>query len=483
MKSISRILICAVLMGLFCGMLLPCVNADVFDIGTKVSESDLTNNNNQWFYYDSDCMIQTDPDYKDDAPLIFDGNESTGINKNYGPAHSTMIIWVFFPYLYYINNITVKPSFGGSATNYSLYIFSYGGLIDVFAMDIGTQQTFEVNGKLAGVRIWLDNKGTNQFNFNDVIINYTVNITNIDEAVSAINALSNKVDTLENNIDNLTDHLNEMKDTIDNLNATIFNINQTQQQILENITDIWSFYNLLNESIMNIINDIDNLNISTSENITNLWTTYTHLNESITNFIEDLENLNLTTHENITKIETDLYDIYLSISNITTNISELLKIQDQIDEAALDIDNLNENITEIKNTIPAAYNDTILMEELQQVRSENSKLHQDLANLTTEVENLKGVEKERVIEKEADNSMVNGAIIIGIIGIVIAIIAVVLVLTRYKLPPQPPLEEVPPVPEVEQEPQVGVQEPIVEPPAEPQEQPVPTIKTQPPIED
>ncbi|MCK5562129.1 MAG: hypothetical protein KAJ51_16135, partial [Thermoplasmata archaeon] len=441
MKIKLRFFIWLVILVLFCGMLVPCVNAETFDIGTKISESELDLRGKKLIYFDTGNVVYTDPDYVDYVPLILDGNSNTGIDHDFGPGHDVMYFELVFPYAYYVSNITIKPSFGGDATNYTLYTNLGGGFFPWFADDYSTQQTFQINSKINGIWFELDNDGTNHFYFNDIIINYTSTPSNIDEVIQALNNLTMKIESLENQLNNLNDSFNILNNITNNLNATINNINHTQHQILENVS--------------------------------NLWKIYDQLNGSFTDIIEELENLNLTTYENITKIEndlilieTDIYDIYRSISNLTTNVTELLEIQDQIDETTLNINNLNENVTAIKNTMPTAYNDTNLMEELQQVKSENIMLNQELDNLTTEVENLKGVEKERVIEKEADNSGVYGAIIFGIIGIIIALIALALIFKRTKLPPSIPVKEEQPVPtpQVEQppQPQVKAQEPAVE---------------------
>ena len=96
------LLITCLLVFVFGCNLFSSVNALTFDVGTKVSETDPDNNGYQYFYFDSGCMLYSHPDYLNDASLIFDGNTSTGINKNYGSGHSKMILAIIFPYPFHL---------------------------------------------------------------------------------------------------------------------------------------------------------------------------------------------------------------------------------------------------------------------------------------------------------------------------------------------------------------------------------------------
>jgi uncharacterized coiled-coil DUF342 family protein len=489
MKTISRILIWLVLMGLFCGILLPCVNADVFDIGMKTNESECG-----YYGFSSGVVAVGDADYMDHLHLIFDGNESTGLDHDFGPGHGSMNIYLEFPYAFNVSNITVKPSFNGTTTPYSLTVWHKMHEHHLAGTE-SAQKKFHVNFTIHSLQLVLYS-GSTHFYFNDVIINYTAAPQDLTEVINALNILTSIVSSYQKQLNNFTAQLEMVTNMVNDLNATIDKLNQTQYQILGNITQLWTNYNQINATIFNIINDLDDLNSSTYENLTNLWNNYNQLNDSFINIIENLDNLNLTVYENITTIQndltlvqTDIQDLYLTIEGLPTGETNLTDIQIQIDKTVADLNMLNNNLTDLQNSLPSDYNETSLMTRVFQLETENSdlntelvklnsdlnaeitKLNGDIANLTSELENIDPTEKERIIEKEPDNSMVFTAVIIGIIGIVIAIIAVALIFTRAKKPPSIPIQEEPVVPPVEE--QVDQpQEPSMEQAAE---QPVPTI--------
>lgn len=394
------------MIGILSFVSLPFVNAETFNIGIKVGESDPDVAGYQWYYFDSGCMIKTKSNFIDHIKLIFDGNLSTGINHNFGPGNDTMLLLVVFPN-YYINNITFKPVFEGNASKYktdsSNLLIYIGNEENWFTLPQYVEKTIQINGNIDSMRIWLDSNGTNHFYFNDVIINYTSTPTNLTEVIQAIEVLETTVNSLQNQIDNLTWQIDILNNTIIEMNNTINELNQTQNQILEDITNIWSTYNLLNSSIMNLIKEIEDLNITTNENITLL-------------------------KNDLTLIGTDINNLYRSMENLTTNVTELSEIQVQINEITQDINNLNENITVIKSTMPSEYDDTILTNRVFQLESENTVLNAEIENLTTEIENLnEEIEKLKDDKDEPDNYVTFGALILGIVGILIATIAIILV--------------------------------------------------------
>jgi uncharacterized small protein (DUF1192 family) len=229
MKSYARILIFISVMGLLCGIILPSANAEVFDVGTKVSESDLDLRDRKLVYFDSGTTVYTEPDYIDHIASIFDGDESTGLNHFFGSGHEVMWIELIFPLNLNVSTIEIKPTFGGGVSNYSLYVNSNGIWSPWFAQKNDTQMTFQINCELSGIWLELDNGGTNHFYFNDVIINYTLNdsIQNqIDSINAMINQLNNEIDQLNSEIENSSseEQINNLVNQITVLSSTIANL-------------------------------------------------------------------------------------------------------------------------------------------------------------------------------------------------------------------------------------------------------------------
>jgi hypothetical protein len=344
MKHRGGLFATLIIIGILSSMVLPSVNAEVFDIGTKISQSDTDHNDRfRLAYFDSGSVVYAEKEYVDYTEPIFDGDESTGIDHNFGSGFNTIGFELVFPYPIYVTNITVKPSFHGKASNSSLFV-TFDTLLELQFSDRNpTQQTFQVNCKIVGVVLYISKVGANDFYFNDVLINYSPEPTNPDNIVAAI------------------DHLNN--------------------------------------SFMTLQNQINSLNLTTNENIT------------------QIEN-------QFALIESNINDLHQSLVDLTTNVTELSEIQNLIDQTTQDILYLNENITEIKNTIPLEYDDTALTTRVFQLESENAALSNDIQNLTKEIENLKD---------EPDDFVPLGAFILGILGILIALMAVILA-TRKREP-------------------------------------------------
>ena len=84
-------------------------------------------------------------------------------------------------------------------------------------------------------------------------ITYSINITNatppqdpaIKELQTQVTTLTTSVTALQNQTQNLTNQINV-------LNITLKDMNQTQQEVIENITNLWTYYNQLNESIVRL---------------------------------------------------------------------------------------------------------------------------------------------------------------------------------------------------------------------------------------
>jgi hypothetical protein len=194
MKKGGRLFAILSIICIFNYMVLPVVNAEIFDIGIKVAESDPDSGGYQWYYFDSGCMIRTKPDYINYVPLLFDGNETTGMDHNFSLGHDSMLIHLVFPNPYYVNNITFKPIFNGNASEYNgnqlIYI---GGVEFWFSLPFSEEKTIHINGTINTIRLWLDSNGTNHFYSNDVIIDYNLSPSNLDELQDQINNLTQQL--------------------------------------------------------------------------------------------------------------------------------------------------------------------------------------------------------------------------------------------------------------------------------------------------
>jgi chaperonin cofactor prefoldin len=297
------------IISIFSYMIFPMVNAETFNIGTKIADSDFG-----WVTFSSGIVVTTERDYLNYTSSIFDGDLSTGLDHDFGPGHDYASFILDFPYKYYINNLTIKPSFGGNVSKYSISIFYLGGGIDIVS-EANTPDTININRTLDGIRLTLNSNGTNHFYFNDLIINYTPSASNLDQLQIQINELKQQFYLLNNQMNELNNSINDM--------------NQTQDEI--------------------------------PENVSNLLIRFDQLNESFANFTDEIDNL--------------------------------------------------------KN-------------DIFQLESKNSAFMNEIEDLTLEIENLKDNEKEKIIDKQRDNSLVYGAFIIGILGIILALIAIGLISKR-----------------------------------------------------
>jgi predicted nuclease with TOPRIM domain len=394
----GRLFLAIAVVCMLVSLIIPCVNAEIFDVGTKVAESDFPEKD-RWYYFDSGSMVQTRAEYINYTTSIFDGNESTGIDHYFGsdPNYGYMDIYIDFPYPLNVSNITIKSVFNGNSTRGYFKVY-FGVKSTGISWEINQNKTIQINGSVRGVHLQLNSNSTNHFYFRDVIINYTPSPSDLTDVIAALDILINTVNSLQNQINNLNQQIDQMNNTINSLN-------QSQLQILENLTTLQSNYNQMNNSLISLFNEIENLNITTNENITSLQ--------------NDLNSINM-----------NINDIYRSLDDLTTNVTELTVLEDLISQTTQEIQYLDENITEIRNTLPSEYDDTTVTTRIFQLESENAALNNDIHNLTEKIENL---ENEM---DEPEDFIPLGAFVMGILGILIAIIAVALA-TRKREPEKP----------------------------------------------
>jgi len=356
MNRISITLVCLFLIIISSYVTLPKAEAEVFDIGEKVSESDFTITNfpgMKWYYFDSDCMVYANPDFINYTHLIFDGNLSTGIDHDFGSGKGVMFFIVQFPYPIYVSNFTFYHKYHDNSTRYHFAAFVKNSQ-NVYFDVINSTKTLHINGTITGFefRLYYSSGETEHIYFNDVIINYTKRPTDLNEILYSIDGLNKK---------------------INDLNGMINITNNSHEQVWDNITDIWSEFDNLNKSITNMLISIDNLNNSFYENITRI-------------------------NNNLTTIEKELYNIKLNISNLSSNVSKISKLQESINQLFLDVKYINENITDIKNNLPDEYNDTDLKDRIFKLEANNSDLNEKIKNLTSEFESEKAELNKKIDE-------------------------------------------------------------------------------------
>ena len=117
------------------------VEGAYLDAGDKVYESDLDTLGDQYYHFDSGCMIRTKPSYIQYVPALLDGDISTGLDHDFGSSASAIQVVVEFPYDFFVKNITVDPVFNGQYSKCHLGISTKttGGYM---GYDIITETTF-----------------------------------------------------------------------------------------------------------------------------------------------------------------------------------------------------------------------------------------------------------------------------------------------------------------------------------------------------
>jgi uncharacterized coiled-coil DUF342 family protein len=396
--------------------LMPPGDAAVFDIGEQIV-TDLDN----VYPFSSGAYFEISDGEVSLAPSIFDGNLSTGINQIVGDNELNMGLIFVNPI--YINNITIKPNFGSGASTYSCRLDVNGLWGRIICQNTAGEKTFTINCYVNGIELTIFPIGVNQYNFNDVIINYTPDASNSTEILKEINDLRNTVNSFQNQIDNFNNQFIDLANKITNLNNTINNFNLSQEQILENITTIWKLYNELNYTIQKLNTEINNLNSIIYRNITQI-------------------------KSDLIIIEKEISNIHKCIDNLTFDIDQLPSIQNKLNITSQDLFNLNQNFTLLQESIPTAYNDTIMQNKILTLENENANLKTEIINLNIEIENLNTTLNELKVdydshEEDKDsedevNALIYSGIGLGIIGVIFAIGAIAMLLRRKSPPTMPP---------------------------------------------
>ena len=125
MKLKARFWIALFIVGIFSNMVLPSVNAEIFDIGEKESHISQTPTNNFASYYSSGALVCTPHNYINAISLILDGNLNTGLDQTI-PGIGNIDVKLIFPDDMYINSITFYPNFQGNSNDYQFGIHYYG---------------------------------------------------------------------------------------------------------------------------------------------------------------------------------------------------------------------------------------------------------------------------------------------------------------------------------------------------------------------
>jgi hypothetical protein len=287
MKNRGRL--CAILsmISIFSCVVLPVANAEVFDIG-EIVESDA-------YRPPFTSGVSVYGEYVN-ATEIFDGDLSTGIDYENDSWVGGMFFELYFSYPIFVNNITVKSSFGGGKSSYHLELSLNEGQM-YFGQNLNDDILLSLNCSINYLLLIISSNGTGHVYFNDVIISYTPSASNLEG--------------LQVQIDDITQQLYLLNNNINELNNSIYEINQTQEQIIENITNLYSAYNQLNDSFANFFTEIAYLNNSVFQ----LESENTILKEEIQNLTTRVDNLESTEKEIIIEKDPDNKLVYAALGS------------------------------------------------------------------------------------------------------------------------------------------------------------------------
>jgi predicted nucleic acid-binding Zn-ribbon protein len=302
---------------------LPTVNAEIFDIGKKVSETDPNSYNDKFYYYDSGCVLHSNDKYEGDAPNIFDGNTSTGIANFFGNRFNSINYHILFNSPLFINNITVKPKFGGDVSKYYIIITILDKQLKL-TDTTDQEKTFKINGFIDHIFVNIKEKVTkfaNQTNnytgylyFNDVIINYKPSTVDLEKMQTQINALNidvskivNDIIKIEREITYIKENITNIKDNIPSeyndtdLKGQIKNLTQEINSLKENLTKINNSIPMKydDSTIKSDIQDLESENILLKQNIGNLTLKLENFTSEIERLTEEIQDLQGKGNDNI----------------------------------------------------------------------------------------------------------------------------------------------------------------------------------------
>jgi predicted nucleic acid-binding Zn-ribbon protein len=293
-------------------VLLPTSSAETFKIGKIISESDENYAVNQKLYYfDSGVVLSVKTNYSNYIPLIFDGNVSTGIDKDFKTNEPVLTLVIYFPNPLFVNNITVKPQFGGNISQFE-FLVRYKGTGVFLAHDLKVEKEFNINCLLDGIDIQIADinfsisKITGHFCLNDVIIEYTPSINNSENIQNQINKINLDISSIKEDIIILKSDIIDIKTNVTNIKNNLpseYNDSALQKQInnlTQQINSLKENLTMINQSIPIAYNDS-----TLKSNIFDLESENIFLDQKIGNLTIKLENL--TTQ--INKLESEVQNL------------------------------------------------------------------------------------------------------------------------------------------------------------------------------
>lgn len=294
MKKSLIFVICVFVFVLGCN-LLPNGDCVRFNIGEKVES-------------DADRFVFTSGIYAygnlKNLTEIFDGNLSTGIDyKN--NSQPQIYFELHFSYPLYINNLTIKPYFGGGKSLYQIFLKLHEGVIILSQNQIN--ETFlQLNCSITYLELYIWPNMTGHFNFNDVIINYTQSSSNLEGVQKQINKINQDINLIHNDIivmkndiidikENITDIKNNMPSEYNDsaLQDQINNLTQEIDSLKENLTRINNSLHLeYNDSaIKTNIFTLESENIFIKQQIGNLTIKINNLTTELEKISSEVQNL------------------------------------------------------------------------------------------------------------------------------------------------------------------------------------------------
>jgi len=237
------------------------------------------------------------------------------------------------------------------------------------------------------------------------------NITNLWDFCkrqnSTLNEFLKNFDELNRSVrENITDlwqtnkELNQsiinLTQKLDNLNLSepknLTQLQNEQKALAENVSTLKQLYNEQNSTIAALEHELSDLNASVKENITDLFALNSQLGASISDIYNKINGLNLTLRYDLTQLQTQLQSLQEDMSEISGDLASVKSdvdgipgLRSQIEKAASDIAAIQKNITDIRNQIPAEYDDSDILAQLEDLLADIGQLKNDLLRLESEL--------------------------------------------------------------------------------------------------